>query len=102
MTYDLDTLLLELNSQITANLARELKKHNCARSRLLVLEEWCSGKDLWYYDYFAVMPEQFKLDCAALVSHVSQLRVSVEYFAPYLLATLVDPLLKSESRGLYG
>ncbi len=84
--HDLDTLLLELNCQITVNLVRELKVHNCARSRLLTLEDWCASKELWYSDFFAIMPEQFKLDYAALASQVSQLRVSVTHFAPYLSA----------------
>ena len=101
MEYTLDSVITELNIQITANLERQVLDFQSARCRILLIEDWCEGLELWYSDYLAVMPEQFRTECATLVSQISQLRVKVDYFAPYLLTQHVDPLLKAEAQLLY-
>lgn len=101
MEYTLDNVITELNIQITANLERQVLAFQSARCRILLIEDWCEGVELWYSDYLAVMPEQFRTECATLISQISQLRVKVDYFAPYLLSKHIDPLLKAEAQQLY-
>jgi hypothetical protein len=98
--FDLDSLMSVLNEQILANLLRQLTVPTTARERVLLLESWLEdgSAELWYNDYFAVLPEQFRLrpDVAQLQTQIAQLRVNVQHFASYLAGQTIDPLLQQE------
>jgi hypothetical protein len=99
---DLDNLISLLNDQILANLLRQLRQLATARERLLTLEDWCADgtPELWYNDYFSILPAEFRLrsDVAQLQDNICQLRVNVQHFTKYLAAVAIDPLLRLELR----